>query len=159
MKKLFLIFAVSLLFPFAAKSQELTLAVSYKKIDNTRDFREKGEYFAFGTGDAVYDLKYSGKTFPEEMNQSKSCLVSQQMISELRESVEKNKIAKNIEVDKSYYSGGVHSIYIEISIALVLEGEPFAYTLKGDSENIMDSKEYIDAINLVKDLRKLMKDC
>lgn len=159
MKKLFLLFIISLLIPVAAKSQELTLAVSYKITDNTRGFSEKGEYFAIGLNDAVYDLTYSGRSFPDEVNQKTSCLVSQFMISELRGSIEKNKISRNVEIDKSYYNGGVHSIYIEISIALVLDGEPFAYTLKGDSENIMDSKEYNGAINFIKDLRKLMKDC
>jgi len=159
MKKLFLLFVISLLIPVAAKSQELTLAVSYKITDNTRGFSEKGEYFAFGINDAVYDLAYSGRSFPDEVNQKTSCLVSQSMISELMESIEKNKIARNVDLDKSYFAGGVHSIYIEISIALVLNSEPFAYILKGDSENIMDTKEYNRAIKFIKDLRKIMKDC
>jgi hypothetical protein len=159
MKKLFLLLVISIIIPVVAKSQELTLAVSYKITDNTRDSREKGEFFSIGINDAVYDLTYSGRTFPDELNQNKSCLVSQSIISELRGSIEKNKISRNVDIDKSYFAGGVHSIYIEISIALVLDGEAFAYILKGDSENIMDSKEYNGAIQFIKDMRKLMKDC
>jgi hypothetical protein len=159
MKKILLLFVIVLVIPFAVHSQEFTLAVTYKHTDNTRDMRERTESFAVGNSDASYNLNYTGRTFPNELNENKSCLISQAMISELMGSIEKNKIAMNVDLDKSYFAGGVHSINIEITIALIIDDEPFVYSLKGDSENIMDNKEYNRAINLIKDLRKIMKDC
>ena len=157
MKKL--LFLVLFLIATTVYSQSLVLEISYYKTENDGNKSTRLEKFSITGSTSAYSVEYTGETMPNEGNELKNCELSPLKIDEIMSSIKDNKAA----VNETFYGKesiiGTGMIYLVISVKMVYDGTPYDILLDGEANLVMGNKVYLRVIELIKDLRRIIKDC
>lgn len=140
-------------------SQSLVLEVSYYKTENDGNNSTRLEKFSITGSTSAYSVEYTGEIMPNEGNELKNCELSPLKVDEILSSIKDNKAA----VNETFYGKeriiGSGMIYLVISVKMVYEGTPYDILLDGEANLVMGNKVYTRVIELIKDLRRIIKDC
>lgn len=140
-------------------SQSLVLEISYYKTENDGNKSTRLEKFSITGSTSAYSVEYTGETMPNEGNELKNCELSPLKIDEIMSSIKDNKAA----VNETFYGKesiiGKGMIYLVISVKMVYDGTPYDILLDGEANLVMGNKVYLRVIELIKDLRRIIKDC
>lgn len=140
-------------------AQYFDLSVSYLKKENDRNNSERLESFSVSGRTASYSVEYKGKSMPGEVNETKNCNLSDYSFNSIINSVTANKIKQNVTVYRKEKIDGENIMYLVISAALVMDGETYTISLDGEANLVMGENIYRNVIDLIKDLRKIIKEC
>ncbi len=157
MKTLF--FTVMLLFSTSIFSQYIVLDVSYYRSENDQNRSTRTEKFSISGYSSTYSIDYTGRSMPNEIDELKNCELTQTAIESVAKSIEVNRISRDESIYAKERTIGDGTFYLLISVKLVYNGVATEILLDGESNLIMENKAYRDVIELVKDLRKIIKDC
>jgi len=140
-------------------SQPLVLEISYYKAENDGNRSSRLEKFSITGSTSAYSVEYTGETMPNEGNELKNCELSPLKVDEIMSSIKENKAA----VNETFYGKeniiGNGIIYLVISVKMMYEGTPYDILLDGEANLVMGNKVYLRVIELIKDLRRIIKDC
>lgn len=140
-------------------SQSLILEISYYKAENDGNRSSRLEKFSITGSTSAYSVEYTGETMPNEGNELKNCELSPLKIDEIMTSIKENKA----DVNETFYGKeniiGNGIIYLVISVKMMYEGTPYDILLDGEANLVMGNKVYLRVIELIKDLRRIIKDC
>ena len=157
MKKLFVLAAF--LITSSLFAQSLVLEISYYKTENDGNKSTRLEKFSIMGNTSAYSIEYTGETMPNEGNELKNCELSPLKVDEILTSIKDNKAA----VNETYYGKesiiGKGMIYLVITVKMVYDGTPYDILLDGEANLVMGNKVYLRVIELIKDLRRIIKDC
>jgi hypothetical protein len=157
MKKLFVLAAF--LITSSLFAQSLVLEISYYKTENDGNRSTRLEKFSIVGNTSAYSIEYTGETMPNEGNELKNCELSPLKVDEILTSIKDNKAA----VNETYYGKesiiGKGMIYLVITVKMVYDGTPYDILLDGEANLVMGNKVYLRVIELIKDLRRIIKDC
>ena len=157
MKKLFVLAAF--LITSSLFAQSLILEISYYKTENDGNKSTRLEKFSITGNTSAYSIEYTGETMPNEGNELKNCELSPLKVDEILTSIKENKAA----VNETYYGKesiiGKGMIYLVITVKMVYDGTPYDILLDGEANLVMGNKVYLRVIELIKDLRRIIKDC
>ncbi|MBE2226484.1 MAG: hypothetical protein IAE93_04055 [Ignavibacteria bacterium] len=157
MKKLLVL--TVFLFASTLFSQSLVLEISYYKTENDGNRSTRLEKFSIIGSTSAYSIEYTGQTMPNEGNELKNCELSPLKVDEILTSIKENKAA----VNETFYGKesiiGKGMIYLVINVKMVYDGTPYDILLDGDAGLVMGNKVYPRVIELIKDLRRIIKDC
>ena len=157
MKNLFVLAAF--LITSSLFAQSLILEISYYKTENDGNKSTRLEKFSITGNTSAYSIEYTGETMPNEGNELKNCELSPLKVDEILTSIKDNKAA----VNETYYGKesiiGKGMIYLVITVKMVYDGTPYDILLDGEANLVMGNKVYLRVIELIKDLRRIIKDC
>lgn len=140
-------------------SQSLVLEISYYKAENDGNRSSRLEKFSITGSTSAYSVEYTGETMPNEGNELKNCELSPLKVDEIMSSIKEN----NAAVNETFYGKesiiGNGMIYLVISVKMMYEGTPYDILLDGEANLVMGNKVYLRVIELIKDLRRIIKDC
>ncbi len=157
MKKFIVLLA--LLVTTTILSQSLVLEISYYKTENDGNRSTRLEKFSIAGTTSAYSVEYTGEILPNEGNELKNCELSPLKVDEILSSIKDNKAA----VNETFYGKesiiGKGMIYLVISVKMVLDGTQYDILLDGEANLVMGNKVYLRVIELIKDLRRVIKDC
>jgi len=157
MKKLFVLAAF--LITSSLFAQSLILEISYYKTENDGNKSTRLEKFSITGNTSAYSIEYTGETMPNEGNELKNCELSPLKVDEILTSIKDNKAA----VNETFYGKesiiGKGMIYLIITVKMVYDGTPYDILLDGEANLVMGNKIYLRVIELIKDLRRIIKDC
>jgi hypothetical protein len=156
------LFAMALLICLSSVSlgQSLKLDVTYTRSENDLNKSKRTEMFSISGRSSSYSLEYEGKVMPGEMNEAGGCEpLSDYAYQRIIKSINDNKLNVNEAVYRKERLGGEGIFYLTISVGLVLDGVPYSISIDGEANLVMDSKIYLNVINLIKDLRKILREC
>lgn len=157
MKKIILF--IALLFTATLYSQSLVLDIEYKRIENDQNRSSRTEKFSVLSNTSSYTVEYTGKYMPNESNQAKTCDLSSASLNEVIQSIQDNKVAVNESFYAKERTNGESLFYLTISVKMVYDGTPYEILLDGESNLVMENKNYLHVIELIKDLRRIIKNC
>lgn len=143
----------------SAYSQPLVLDVSYSRWENDLNKTSRTETFSVVGSSLIYDVDYSGKSMPGEMDERKECTMGQNAYDELLKSIMDNKINRDEAIYRKERMSDDNIFMMKLTVNLVLEGTAYSILLEGESNLVMDNKTYLDAIKFIKDLRSITRDC
>jgi len=157
MKNLFVLAAF--LITSSLFAQSLILEISYYKTENDGNKSTRLEKFSITGNTSAYSIEYTGETMPNEGNELKNCELSPLKVDEILTSIKDNKAA----VNETFYGKesiiGKGMIYLIITVKMVYDGTPYDILLDGEANLVMGNKIYLRVIELIKDLRRIIKDC
>ncbi len=154
-----IIVLVSFFFVSSVFSQSLMLEISYSRIENDKNKSTRTEKFSILSSSSSYTLEYTGKSMPNEGNEVKNCELSTAAINDIMKSVQDNKVAVNESFYAKERTNGEGIFYLVISVKMVYDGTPYDILLDGEANLVMENKVYLHVIELIKDLRRIIKDC
>ena len=157
MKTLFA--SLMLLLTTSVFSQYITLDVSYYRAENDHNRSTRTEKFSISGYTSSYSIDYTGRSMPNEIDEVKNCELSTAALGSITKSIEDNKISRDESIYAKERTVGEGLFYIVISVKLVYSGVATEILLDGESNLIMENKAYRDVIALIKDLRKIIRDC
>ena len=140
-------------------SQSFILDVSYYRAENDMNRTTRTETFSVSGYASAYSIKYGGKVMPNEQNEEKTCDLSQASLDEILASVKDNKIAQNEVFYAKEKTNGAETFYLTIKVNMVLDGSPYEIILDGEANLVKGNKMYLKVIELIKDLRRIIKNC
>lgn len=157
MKKIIVLLA--LLITTTIFSQSLVLDISYTRVENDKNRSTRTETFSINGSSSAYSLKYDGRVLPNEMDEQKICELTQNAVNEIATSISDNKVAVNETFYAKEKTNGESTFYLIIKVNMVYDGSPYEIILDGEANLVMGNKVYLKVIELVKDLRRIIKNC
>ncbi|MEO8515007.1 MAG: hypothetical protein ABI543_15725 [Ignavibacteria bacterium] len=154
-----IIILLAFIFVSSVFSQSLVLDISYLRIENDKNRSTRTEKFSILSSSSSYTLEYTGKWMPNEGNEVKNCDLSSAALNDIVKSVQDNKVAVNESFYAKERTNGESLFYVIISVKMVYDGTPYEILLDGESNLVMENRNYIHVIELIKDLRRIIKDC
>ena len=154
-----IIVLLSFIFVTSVFSQSLVLDISYYRAENDRNKSSRTEKFSLVGSTSSYTIEYTGETMPNEGNEVKNCELTQVKVDEILNSIRSNKVS----VNETFYGKeriiGEGMVYLVINVKMVYDGTPYEILLDGEANLVMGNKIYLHVIELIKDLRRIIKDC
>lgn len=157
MKKIIVL--LSFVFVSSLFSQSLVLDIEYKRIENDKNKSSRTEKFTILSNSSSYTVEYTGKTMPNEGNVVKNCDLSTAALNDVLKSIQDNKVAVNESFYAKERTDGEGIFYLVITVKMVYDGTPYEILLDGEANLVMENKVYLHVIELIKDLRRIIKDC
>ncbi len=154
-----IIVLLSFIFISSVFSQTLVLDISYQRIENDKNKSTRTEKFSILSSSSSYTLEYTGKSMPNEGNEIKNCDLSSASVNDIMKSIQDNKVAVNESFYAKERTNGEGIFYLVISVKMVYDGIPYDILLDGEANLVMENKIYLHVIELIKDLRRIIKDC
>lgn len=148
-----------LLFTSTILSQSLILDISYYWAENDLNRTTRTEKFSLSGNSSAYSIKYEGKAMPNESDEEKSCELSSGALNEIINSVKDNKVLENEVYYAKEKTNGAETFYIVLKANITYEGTPYEIILDGEANLVKGNKMYLRLIELVKDLRRVIKNC
>ncbi len=140
-------------------SQSLVLDIEYKRTENDQNRSSRIEKFTVYSNTSSYTVEYTGKHMPNEGNEAKTCDLTNAALNEVIQSIQDNKVAVNESFYAKERTNGESLFYLVISVKMVYDGTPYEILLDGESNLVMENKNYLHVIELIKDLRRIIKNC
>lgn len=157
MKKIIVLFVF--LVTSTVLSQSLVLDISYTRIENDRNRSTRTETFSINGSSSAYSLKYDGRVLPNEMDEVKVCELTQNAVNDIVTSINDNKVAANETFYAKEKTNGEGTFYLLIKVNMVYDGTPYEIIMDGEANLVMENKMYLKVIELIKDLRRIIKNC
>lgn len=140
-------------------SQSLVLDITYTRIENDKNRSTRTETFSINGSSSAYSLKYDGRVLPNEMDEQKVCELTQNAVNEISSSISENKVAANESFYAKEKTNGEGTFYLLMKVNMVYDGTPYEIILDGEANLVMGNKMYLKVIELIKDLRRIIKNC
>lgn len=159
MKTLLLILFCVISLSAAASSQELTVAAYFLLGEKSKDSHSSEESFAVSNSSVSYSVKYTGKKNKNQVDGEKTCVFSEQDISNLRKTIETKDLNLNDSLFSEHYKSKSFEIYTNISLAIVIDGQEYNIKINGDTKEFDDTKLYKNTVFFLTMLRKMVEGC
>lgn len=140
-------------------SQSLVLDISYTRVENDKNRSTRIEKFSILNSSSSFTLDYTGKYMPNEGNEVKNCELSTASINDVVKSIQDNKVAVNESFYAKEKTNGEGTFYLIISVKMIYDDTPYEIILDGEANLVMERKIYLNVIELIKDLRRIIKNC
>lgn len=159
MKILRYIPALLLFFAASVFSQSFNLEVYYSRADNDLNKTIRTETYSISGKSMVYGLDYEGKSMPNEIDEAKTCELTQLAFEKIMKSIADNKINRDETIYRNESVYDTRDFYLNLKVSLIIDGVPTTIHLEGESNRVMDNKVYLNVISFIKDLRVAARDC
>lgn len=153
------LFIAVLLFAVSINSQSLQLDISYYRAENDMNRSTRTETFSISGMTSSYSIKYTGRVLPNEADENKNCDLSQNAYDEILTSIKDNKAADNEVYYAKEKTNGAETFYIVIKVNMILDGTPYEIILDGEANLVKGNRMYLKVIELIKDLRRIIRNC
>ncbi|MCC6865162.1 MAG: hypothetical protein IT280_03275 [Ignavibacteria bacterium] len=155
-----IIIAVILLFTASTVySQSLVLDISYYRAENDMNKSSRTETFSINGYNSAYTLAYTGRVLPNEADEIKTCELSTNALDEVISSINQNNAADNEVFYAKEKTNGSETFYIIIKVKMIYNGTTYEIILDGEANLVKGNRMYLNVIGLIKDLRRIIKNC
>lgn len=145
--------------PLSVFSQSFVMDLTYTRWENDLNKTYRSETYSVSGKTLSYGLDYEGKSMPNEVDEAKSCELSNLAYEQLIKAVYDNKLNRDESVYRKERRETDNVFYMKISLSLVIDGNTTTILLDGESNLVMDNKTYQDLIKFIKELRVITRDC
>lgn len=147
------------LFATSIFPQGLILDISYYWAENDMNRTTRTETFSISGYSSSYSLKYNGKAMPNETDEEKTCELTSNALNEIINSISDNKVLQNEVYYAKEKTNGAETFYIILKANITYDGTPYEIILDGEANLVKGNKMYLRLIELIKDLRRVIKNC
>ena len=153
-----LIFIIAVL-PLSVFTQSFVMDLTYTRWENDLNKTYRSETYSVSGKTLSYGLDYEGKSMPNEIDESKSCELTNFAYEQLIKAVYNNKLNRDETIYRKERKENDNVFYLKLSLSLVIDGSATSILLDGESNLVMDNKTYQDLIKFIKELRIITRDC
>lgn len=159
MRALIFLFAFILCVSTASYGQELSIAAYFLLGEKSKDSHASEESFAVSNSSVAYSVKYTGKKNKNQVDGEKTCVFTEQDISNLRKTIETKELNVSDSIFSEHYKSKSFEVYTNISLAIVMDGQEYSIKINGDTKEFEDTKLYKNTVFFLTMLRKMIEGC
>lgn len=159
MRKIIIQLFIFTFFAAVSYSQDLNIAIYSLAGEKSKDSHSTEESFAISNTSVAYSVKYSGHRSNKQEDMNKICTFTEQDIKNIRQTIE----TKELNVNDSIFSESSKSksieYYVNISMEISLDGQPYKIKINGDVKELEDNRLYKNTMFFITMLRKMVEGC
>lgn len=140
-------------------SQEFQVSINYLHGEKSKDSHSSREKFSINGYDVTYSIKYSGHRGKNQLDVEKSCVFTEQDITNIKTTITKKGLNANMTLTQESSKSKSFETYCNIVTDITLDGTKYEIRMNGDVTELDDNQSYKDMIFFITLLRKMVKDC